>query len=216
MKASSGQKRIIHGRNQSTTLNIYCDASWLSNIETRRGVNGLVIRIGTNVIEVRSKAQSCIAESTAESEIMAIAIASKEAILYRKLLHELNASQVQPTPIYTDSEAAINSLNRPLSSTRSRHMDLRKLGLANKIDENMVILIQTNQLADLFTKPLGPNLFQQFSQAILNSEDIISRLPTIEKGCRESNRFIRSSALISMRLPSAIIPREARNYLGLL
>nr|GEV87349.1 zinc finger, CCHC-type [Tanacetum cinerariifolium] len=57
----------------------YTDASWISNTEYNSSTSGWVFLLGGGVISWASKKQTCITDSTMESEFVALAATGKEA-----------------------------------------------------------------------------------------------------------------------------------------
>ena len=73
-------------------LTVFADASWGSDLSTRRSMSGtLVIFCGAPVI-YKSKRQKTVALSSAEAENMDLSLAALETMWLRHLLQELGAT----------------------------------------------------------------------------------------------------------------------------
>ena len=87
----------------------FSDASWISNKEDHSSTTGWVFLLGGGAISWASKKQTCITNSTMESEFVALAAAGNEAEWLRNLLYEI---PLWPTPISSisircDSQATL-------------------------------------------------------------------------------------------------------------
>jgi hypothetical protein len=75
------------------------DADWAGCRNTRRSTAGYDVNIGSGAISGQSKRQTVVALSTCEAEFMGQTQATKDAILLRNLLRELNMSQGKATTV---------------------------------------------------------------------------------------------------------------------
>ncbi|CAI7892330.1 unnamed protein product [Closterium sp. NIES-54] len=89
---------------------------------------------------VQSKKQSEIAQSSGEAEYMAMYQAIKEIVLLRKLLEDMGAEQEGPTPLFSDSEAAIGMANNPILNGLNKHMKIKWHWVRQMVKEGIVEL----------------------------------------------------------------------------
>lgn len=144
----------------SDTAEIFVDADYGSNPDTRKSVTGIFVVINDRAIYWYSKAQRIIAQSTAESEYIALAQATKEALWLRKLQFDFRDTPSGPTLIHEDNQACINMANNPESFSRTKHIDqiYHVVSLRERISLNEIRLqyIPTKeQVADVMTKALA-------------------------------------------------------------
>lgn len=69
-----------------------------------------------------------------------------------------------PTTLYEDNNSCIAQTENPLHHKRTKHIDIAYHLTRQMVEENVVRLERVdseNQLADMFTKPLGPMRFQK-------------------------------------------------------
>ncbi|KAL0453982.1 UNVERIFIED_CONTAM: Retrovirus-related Pol polyprotein from transposon TNT 1-94 [Sesamum latifolium] len=87
----------------------YSDASWITNVEDHSSTSGWVFLLGGGAISWASKKQTCITNSTMESEFVALAAAGKEAEWLRNLIHEIPLwpKPISPISIHCDSAATL-------------------------------------------------------------------------------------------------------------
>jgi len=101
----------------------YCDADYAGDMDTRRSTTAYVFLINGGAVSWASRRQATVAASTTEAEYMAAAAAAKEALWLRTLLRELGAPH-KVINIYADNQSAIKVINNPITSARSKHIDV--------------------------------------------------------------------------------------------
>ena len=107
----------------------------------------------------RSKKQDVVARSTAEAEYRAMALSVSEMIWMRRLLSELRVLRNNTMVLHCDNKSAINIANNPVQHDRTKHIEIDRFFIKEKIDGGMLKLdyVKSNeQLADCLTKGLGP------------------------------------------------------------
>ncbi|CAI7748244.1 unnamed protein product [Closterium sp. NIES-53] len=138
-------------------LSCFTDATWASEDEDQSSVGGFVCMVGGGPVSWRSKKQSEIAQSSGEAEYMAMYHAIKEIVLLRKLLKDMGAEQEGPTPLFSDSEAAIGMANNPILNGLNKHMKIKWHWVRQMVKEGIVELHHvkaSKQAADFLTKRL--------------------------------------------------------------
>ncbi|CAI7777071.1 unnamed protein product, partial [Closterium sp. NIES-53] len=81
----------------------------------------------------------------------------KEIVLLRKLLEDMGAEQEGPTPLFSDSEAAIGMANNPILNGLKKHMKIKWHWVRQMVKEGIVELHHvkaSKQAADFLTKRL--------------------------------------------------------------
>jgi hypothetical protein len=133
----------------------YCDADYAGDLDTRRSTTGYVFLLNGGAISWQSKLQPTVAVSTAEAEYMAATAAVKEALWLRKLFASLGFTT--SIRIFADNQSAIKLLRNPISSLRSKHIDIVHHFARERVMRGEVSFsyIQTSeQVADILTKAL--------------------------------------------------------------
>lgn len=147
----SSQKPLMYG---------YCDADYAGDLDTRRSTTGYVFIYGGAAITWQSRRQPTVAASTAEAEYMAAANAVKEALWLRKLCNDLQMTEdTGATLMYADNQSAITLLKNPITSMRSKHIDVAYHFARERVirDEINVQYVSTDKMvADALTKALPP------------------------------------------------------------
>ncbi|CAI7868104.1 unnamed protein product [Closterium sp. NIES-53] len=138
-------------------LSCFTDATWASEDEDQSSFGGFVCMVGGGPVSWRSKKQSEIAQSSGEAEYMAMYHAIKEIVLLRKLLEDMGAEQEGPTPLFSDSKAAIGMANNPFLNGLNKHMKIKWHWVKQMVKEGIVELHHvkaSKQAADFLTKRL--------------------------------------------------------------
>ena len=61
-------------------------------------------------------------------------MAAKHAKYLRAVLLEFGYPQIGPTPLYEDNMSAINMINNPVPTERSRHIDIQHFAIHSRRD----------------------------------------------------------------------------------
>ena len=102
---------------------------------------------------------------------MAIVEVIKEVVWMRKLLSEFSFTIQEPIDIYTDNQSAIKILENDCQHDRSKHIEIKYHFIRDEIKRKRVLLkwIDTeNQVADIFTKGLGPTRFDKLRNKVVS------------------------------------------------
>lgn len=142
----------------SAGLNVigFCDADYAADVDTRRSTTGFVFTLAGGAITWSSKRQATVAASTTEAEYMAAAAAVKEALWLRNLLMDLGVPH-KTIDIFGDNQAALKILRNPVSSVRSKHIDVAHHLARERVVRKEVsfsFIPTTEQVADSLTKAL--------------------------------------------------------------
>lgn len=137
----------------------YTDADYANDTDTRRSTTGYVYILNGGAVCWSSKRQATVAASTTEAEYMAAAAAVKEALWLRMLLADMGQS-MSTVRIMADNQAAIRMLKDPISSQRTKHIDVAYHFARERVQRHEVSFsyIPTAQMiADSLTKAVPEN-----------------------------------------------------------
>lgn len=79
------------------------------------------------------------------------------------LLKELDVMVDGTTPLLCDNQAAKHIANNPVFHERTKHVEMNCLFVRERVERKEIMLVHIHsnqQIADLFTKPLGSHLLQ--------------------------------------------------------
>jgi hypothetical protein len=148
-------------------LEVFCDASWGG--EFSRSSYGVLIRFLHCPILWVSRRQQTVAASTCHAEYMALGSTTRHTLWVRHLLKDiLNRDFIGV--LHCDNQAAVRVATDDSSNKRTRHTD-RDFYITNKALFKKLIELKwvptIHQLADIFTKSLGPEVFKRLKQSLV-------------------------------------------------
>ncbi|CAI7912307.1 unnamed protein product [Closterium sp. NIES-53] len=138
-------------------LTAFSDDSYALEPEDMKSVGGFIFCVGGGPNSWESKKQVDQALSSVESEYMALFCATREIVWQRRLLAELGEEQQGPTPLYCDSQGAIDLAKNPVLDGLTKHMRVkwnwtRSMVAAGEFE--LPYVKATRQPADMMTKRL--------------------------------------------------------------
>ncbi|KAG8485549.1 hypothetical protein CXB51_018884 [Gossypium anomalum] len=146
---------LLFKKEKELKLVDYSDSDWAGCIDDMKSTSG-------------SKKQQTVAQSTAETEYIAAA-AVNQAIWFRKLLHDLNENQCDPTEIMVDNQSAVAIAKNPVFHGKTKHFKIKFHFVREAEQSKEVSLVHCSsqdQLADILTKPLGTTRFEALRKLI--------------------------------------------------
>jgi phosphopantetheinyl transferase (holo-ACP synthase) len=150
---------LLYKRNQFNLIG-YCDSDLAGELPGRKSTSGYAFLLGGACIAWSSRLQSVVAQSTAEAEYMAAAMATKEALWLKALMGEFGL-HVSTVNLLCDNEAAIAIANNPIISQRAKHIDMQYHFIRDRIARKEIMLTHVASKAnasDVLTKPLSFDL----------------------------------------------------------
>ncbi len=144
-------------------LDGFSDADYGGDTDSRRSTTGYVFTLNGSAISWSSKRQSTIAVSTTEAEVQAATAAVQEG-LWIKMLFDDFKIDMPTVNLGMDNQSAIKVIKNPLSSARTKHIDIKQHFVRERIDRNEVQLeyvSTTEMLADPLTKALPAPKFRE-------------------------------------------------------
>lgn len=137
-------------------LEVYSDADFGGDCETRRSTSGTLVLFNKNTITWSSKRQNGVTMSTAEAEYVAASISMKHGMELSHLIDEIIIGKVDKI-IRVDNQAAIKLMTNEKSQKRTKHIDIKYHYAREKIqngDMNVLHVASGEMLADLLTKAM--------------------------------------------------------------
>jgi transposase InsO family protein len=147
----------------------YSDANWGSDQQTGKSNSGGLIKFNGDIISWHSKRQKSVAQSSAESEYMALAETVKETLWYRSWIYEIFNLRICSV-IKCDNTATIHLSKNDSIHSRSKHINIRYHLIRDNLRKGRIRIVWVStheQEADLLTKALGPKLFTEQSDRLL-------------------------------------------------
>ena len=150
----------------------YSDADWASDKEDRRSTTGYYFCLNPAgpAISWKTRKQPTVALSTCESEYMALAETTQEALYLKKLLLDLKENiTVQPVQLFGDNQGSIAMISNPVKHSRSKHIDIKYHFIRDSVSNGTVNVsyVSTNDnIADVMTKPMTKFILKKFESRI--------------------------------------------------
>ena len=151
-------------------MNVFVDANHARNRLTRRSHTGILIYLNTAPIIWYSKAQTTVESSTFGSEFVAMRIATDLIEGLRYKLRMFGVPLDGPANVVTDNLAVVQNSTIPSSTIKKKHKSICYHRVREAIAAGILRLTHipsTENLADMFTKPLPAIILQRLSQHIL-------------------------------------------------
>ncbi|GJS41685.1 ribonuclease H-like domain-containing protein [Tanacetum coccineum] len=148
----------------------YLDADWAGCPTTQRSTSCYYVFLGNNLLSWSSKRQPTLSRSSAKAEYRSVANAVAETCWLRNLLCELHTPLSSATLVYCDNVSAMYLSCNPVQLQRTKHIEIDI-----HFDCDLVAARQARasryQFADVFTKGLPSDLFEEF-QSSLNDNNM--------------------------------------------
>jgi len=164
-------KGILHNE-------MFVDSDWANDTERRRSTGGYVYFFAGGPVSSRSYRQDIVALSSMEAEYQALSEGTKECLYLREMLKELTQSDSYDSIIvHEDNKGAIDLSKNAIYHKRSKHIDVRHHHIRDCVEKNAVTLVKihtSENIADMFTKPLPKASFVKFVQLMMYEPTSIS------------------------------------------
>ncbi|RVW84739.1 Retrovirus-related Pol polyprotein from transposon RE1 [Vitis vinifera] len=156
---------ILYSSQGHTRIECFSDVDWAGSKFDRRSTTGYCMFFGGNLVAWRSKKQSVVSRSSAESEYRAMAQATCEIIWIHQLLCEVGMKCAMPAKLWCDNQVALHIAANLVYHERTKHIEVDYHFIREKIEENLVSTgyVKTGeQLGDIFTKALNGTRVEYF------------------------------------------------------
>ena len=189
---------IILDPNKDKSFEVFADADFAGlwdkesageDVSTAKSRSGYILTFAGCPVLWASKLQTQIALSTTEAEYIALSQSLRETIPVMELLKELkregfstySSSPTVYCKAFEDNSGALELARTPKMRPRTKQINLVYHHFREYVRRKEIIIhpIGTDdQLADIFTKPLGQNIFTKHRYSILKWKSPIVRAPS--------------------------------------
>lgn len=141
------------------------DADWAGDRDKCRSTSGYAFYLGGALVSWQTRTQPTTATSSNYAEIIACHSAVGEAVWARSFLSSFGWFDNGPTTILTDNEAVVSHSKDHMITARNKSFSTKYHWIREKAEEGDILLQHIPgeiNLADVFTKPLSRNRFENF------------------------------------------------------
>ena len=127
-------------------------------------VRGHVLLVRGGPVLWASKTMKLTSTSSTESEYRAMSECAKEALWLGQLLTYFSVPH-RPFLIKGDNQAALHAVNNHAVTAHTKHIELHVHSMRERVESGELVICHvpgTNNPADIFTKNLERNVYQQF------------------------------------------------------
>ncbi|GMF44882.1 unnamed protein product [Phytophthora fragariaefolia] len=147
----------------------YADADLGNEKDDRHSITGYVLQLNGCTYAYKSRKQRIVTDDTCCAEFVAASKCSTMIVWTHNLCKELNLTRYHPTVLCQDNQATITVLTEIKGNFKTKIVDLKyhKVCDFHERGEFEVRYCPSSEnLADIFTKALGPTLFRKFRQRL--------------------------------------------------
>ncbi|KAL9231947.1 hypothetical protein vseg_007105 [Gypsophila vaccaria] len=171
---------LLYPADNELILQSFCDADWGACQFSCRSLTGQCTFLGNSLISWKTKKQPTVSKSSAESEYRAMSYTAGEIVWLHGLLSDFRVIVPLPITLHCDNKAAQHIAANPVFHERTKHLNIDCHYVRERVQEGVIstaYIRSSNQLADLFTKPLGIQQHRYLSSK-LGLQFTIGALPT--------------------------------------
>jgi hypothetical protein len=161
----SEEHPLVYDGKSDGGLYAYCDSSYGDDRSDadrrRRSTQGYFFSLANASVKWHSKTQTLISTSSTMAEYIALSDCARDCAWYKILFGELR-KPMPFVPIYGDSHGAIFNAQNPVTQKGIKHIEIRYHYIREQIEKGQVKVFAVptaENVADMFTKNLGPTLF---------------------------------------------------------
>ena len=159
-------------------LVVYVDADHGDDRETRRSRTGLIAFLGNTPILAKSKRQTSVETSTFSAEFNAARTGAETIIGLRFFLRSIGVPVTKPSRMLGDNEGCVTNATAFKSSLQKKHVAISFLRTREAIASGALTfehVATDDNIADVFTKPLGGTKFWGIVNRFLKHESAHER-----------------------------------------
>jgi len=160
---------LWYPKNQNIQLSIYLDTDWANCVDESKRTSGAAFFLGYSLVAWLSKNQGSISLWTTKEEYITAATYCTQVLWMIQTLVDLEVKYVAPIPIHCDNTSAISVSKNPVFHSKTKHIPIKYHFLREQVTNQIVqvhYIPTTEQIADIFTKPLAKTPFEYLRQKL--------------------------------------------------
>lgn len=158
LKGSTNLKLNLSNVLGEQELIIFSDTNWAEERENRKSNSGYFCSINGGAIAWCCRKQDIVYLSSTEAENVALSEACKETMWLKRLVKIFDLNYPCGIKGFTDSQSCIKMTKNDKFINRTKHIDTKfhfTKDLVSKGEIKLQYVEAENNIADMFTKPLG-------------------------------------------------------------
>jgi hypothetical protein len=167
---------LVLGTDRSSSLIGYSDSDYANCPDTSRSISGHCHTLGAGMISWSSKKQKVVADSSCYAEYIALHDASHETLFLCQLLDGIGLSQLHPTPLHCDNDAASRLADDYVWHPQVKHIRVKYHSVRDLVAKGDLTINRVrscDNVADILTKPLARSDFQRL-RGYLGLRDLLA------------------------------------------
>lgn len=155
-KGKLGQGLLMSSARKDV-LTAHFNVDWAACAFSRRSITGFTIKLGDSLVYWKSKKQSVLSRSLAESEYISLASIIVELTWLIGLIKDLQISLQLPVTIFSDNKTTLQMAANPVYHDRTKHIGIDYHSVREKIQQTLIkteYLSTQDQPVDIFSKGL--------------------------------------------------------------
>jgi hypothetical protein len=148
---------------------------FVGNLDNRKSTSGHAFHLGVNLISWAPKKQPIVSIYSVEAEYVTATSTSCQAVWLRRILKDMSHTKNERNLIFCDNTLAIYLSKNHVFHNKSKHIHTLFHFIHELVNNGGIALKfygSQDQLADIFTKPLGKSIFDFHRQhlGIINAD----------------------------------------------
>lgn len=155
---------IWYEKGRKGSLEIFTDSDFAGDLDGRKSTSGYVFLWNKGAVSWASQKQDIVALSSTEAEYIAAASCACQSLWIKDVLEELGLGTTESMVIKCDNTSTIKLSKNPVFHGRCKHIGVRFHFLRDLVKDGTIVLEHcgsTEQLADIFTKPVKRDTFME-------------------------------------------------------
>lgn len=183
--------RIVYRHDENrepAIIEAYSDADLGGDMQDGKSTSGHCQFINKCLINWGAHKQGNVALSTSEAEWISASECTKEVMWLLDMMSEIGVALVKPITIYEDNQSTIKICENDVLHGRNKHVKLRYHQIREEIKSKTIKMewVPTaDQVADIFTKATGTNVFIRLRARLMESKGKQIQQDSIDAGSDE-------------------------------
>jgi hypothetical protein len=160
---------LTYSRDYDLSPYAFVDSDYGGCRDTRRSTSGYVFIMAGGAVSWSSKRQATVALSTVEAEYVAMSRCAQQMVWTHSWLREVEIDFEAPGVLKGDNKGAIALTKNTKNHGKVKHINIRHHYIRELLKANTIAteyVPSTDNLADLFTKPLARDHHHRLIEAL--------------------------------------------------